>query len=147
MDRIKSKSILIGLTASIGLLGFYFAVTGWASGLDFAVNQFIALWYWVIPLTIGFGAQAGLFAFIKFKQKECAASGMAASGATSGLAMVACCAHRLVDIVPFLGATVLAAYLARYQTYLLALGLAANGAGIIYLLRIKKHLNHHYGQH
>lgn len=147
MDRIKSKSILIGLAAGAGLLGFYFAVTGWASGLDFAISQFIALWYFLAPLTVGFGFQAGLFAFIKLKQKQCAASGMAASGATSGLAMVACCAHRLIDVLPFLGATIAAAYLARYQTYLLALGLVANGAGIIYLLRIKKQLNHHYEQY
>jgi Cu+-exporting ATPase len=58
-------------------------------------------------------------------------SGLAgASGGTSAAAMVTCCAHRVADLLPFLGLTAAASFLAEWKVPLMIVGLAFWVAGI-----------------
>ncbi len=79
-------------------------------------EQTAELWYWVLALAGGFGVQAGLFSFIRqsFRERRAAATAsVATSGGVSAGSMAACCAHHLSDVLPLLGLSGLAAFLAN----------------------------------
>jgi len=133
-----SKAFLYGFLGALGLLGFYLLVMGLGSGsLDFAVSELVRLRYWVSALVLGFGIQVGLFGYLKNSRK---AGGqekgmMAGSSSASAVAMVACCAHHLTDILPLIGLSLAATFLARYQEWFLAAGIVSNLAGIGLMVR------------
>lgn len=58
------------------------------------------------------------------------------SGATSGTAMIACCAHHLADVLPVLGLSGASIVLTQYQKPFLVLGLSINLFGIAYMMYI-----------
>lgn len=60
--------------------------------------------------------------------------GVAASGGTSTLSMVACCAHHLTDVLPLVGLAGAAVVLAQYQGLFLLLGVLSNLVGLVYML-------------
>jgi Cu+-exporting ATPase len=127
--------IWLGTGASALLLAIYFAVVGLISGIDFAVDQFARFWYYIVPLALGFGVQVGLYTHLKNTVGKHGASGkvVAVSGTTSTVAMVACCAHYLANIVPILGIAGFLSIVAEYEVRLFWLGLAFNAAGILYI--------------
>lgn len=133
MSQIK-KSVIFGLLAMALLLSFYFAVLYLVSGWDFARVQFKDNWYWIISLSAGFGIQIGIFTYLRAAHRA-AASGkvVAASGATSTVAMISCCAHYLVNVLPIIGVSGLAAIIGQYQTEIFWLGLISNVLGIAYM--------------
>ena len=53
-----------------------------------------------------------------------------AGGATSTAAMVACCAHHVTDVLPIVGLTAAATFLAEYQTLFMLVGLGTTLVGI-----------------
>ncbi len=69
---------------------------------------------------------------IQFNLQEKKDSKMAAgtSTAVSGMAMVACCAHHAVDLLPILGLSAAALFLSEYQEQLLIFGVIANLIGV-----------------
>lgn len=131
-----SRAAGSGMIASVILLVFYFGVLTLVSGWEFTVEQFTEFWPFVIALAVGFGIQVGLFVYLR-RAVHAADSGrvMAATGTTSGAAMVSCCTHYLVNLLPALGATGLVSFVAQYQTQLFWFGIAANLAGIAYIGR------------
>lgn len=135
------KYYVIGLIASVGLLVLYFSTMIIATdSVTTTVNQFRDMWYWLVSLSIGFGIQTGLFVKIRsiLKGSTKTAAGLtSASGSTSGISMVACCAHHLAEILPALGISGIAIFLTNYQIPLIILGLVMNMGGIAYMLRIK----------
>src|SRR3989338_3091503 len=100
-----SRSFIAGFIASAATLIFYFLVVSAISGWDFALRQFNTFWYYITLLAAGFGTQVGLYVYLRNAHRSQAASGrvVAASGATSGAAMISCCAHYFVNILPILG--------------------------------------------
>lgn len=126
------KAVLYGLLGSLALLGFYFLVMGLGSrSLAFAISELVRFKYWVSTLVLGFGMQIGLFSYLKSCQKSAGVGGAAAgSTVTSTVAMVACCAHHLTDILPIIGLSVAATFLTKYQVWFLALGVTSNVFGI-----------------
>jgi Cu+-exporting ATPase len=126
------------VAAALLLLAVYFAVVGLISGMDFAREQFVAFWYFIVPLSFGFGIQVGLFIYLKNLVGQHGASGkvVAVSGTTSTAAMVSCCSHYLVNVLPILGVTGFLTVVAEYQVELFWLGLLFNGAGILYVSTI-----------
>jgi hypothetical protein len=50
--------------------------------------------------------------------------------------MVACCAHHVTDVLPILGLTAAAAFLAEYRQAFMLLGLGTTILGIIFMLGI-----------
>lgn len=125
-----------GLTATAILLSFYFGVLTLVSGWSFTVRQFGAYWPFLVALAIGFGVQVGLFSYLR-RAVHAAASRkvMVATGTTSGAAMVSCCTHYLVNLLPVLGATGLVSFVGQYQVGLFWFGIASNLAGIGYIGR------------
>ncbi len=59
-----------------------------------------------------------------------------ASGGISTAAMVACCAHHVTDVLPILGLTAAATFLAQYRVAFMLVGLATTMIGIVVMLVI-----------
>ena len=139
---IKTKSFFWGMAASLGMASFYLVVMFLTMKSSYVVwGNFVQFWYLIIGIIIGFGIQIGLWVYIKNYPKHDGAGAVAgATGATSGSAMLACCAHHLADILPILGFVGIASWLTQYQRPILILGLSINMLGIVYMLRVlEKH--------
>ena len=123
------------MTATVALLGIYSGVLSFISGWDFAVSQFAAFWYFVLPLAIGFGLQVGLYVYLRqLATHDHGGKVVAASGATSTASMISCCAHYLTNIVSVIGAAGIVTVVAQYQVELFWVGLAFNAAGLGYII-------------
>src|SRR3989338_2228715 len=135
MSSITAKSILYGTFASVILLGVYFAILTLISGWSFAQNQFTEFWYFIISLVVGFGIQITLYQYIKGLVHNGQGMGkvVGVSGTTSTAAMISCCAHYLVNLVPILGVTGLATFVSQYQIKIFWVGLAFNIFGVVFI--------------
>ncbi|KKQ96525.1 MAG: hypothetical protein A3C27_02180 [Candidatus Levybacteria bacterium RIFCSPHIGHO2_02_FULL_39_36] len=126
---MKLKSAIFGITGGLALLGIYFLITGLISGPAFAFSQFKTYWYFIVLLSGGFGIQVGLYMYIKETVKN-AGRMVAATGGTSTLAMISCCSHYLVNVLPLLGATAFLSLIAQYQIQIFWVAIAFNLFGI-----------------
>lgn len=134
---IWRKSFVYGILASILLIILYLIIVSLFQGLDYAVSRFIELWYLMTPLVIGFGIQIGLFIYIRnFMKMSTGTTG--ACGGVSAASMVACCAHHITDVIPFLGATTFGIFLLEYQPAFIGLGIVSNIAGIVIMVNLAK---------
>lgn len=136
-DRIAAAIAgLAGTAAAAALLGFYFGLLGLLSGWGFTLEQFRQYWPFIVSLAFGFGVQVGLFTYLRRSiQGKASGQVVAVTGTTSGAAMVSCCTHYLVNLLPILGATGLMSFVGQYQIELFWFGLACNLAGIAYIGR------------
>jgi hypothetical protein len=90
---------------------------------------------------LGFGVQVGLFTHLKLglhlpDGTRAAGALTGTAGGTSTLAMVACCAHHVTDVLPLVGLSAAAVFLAEYKVWFMAVGLATNLVGIMVMLRL-----------
>src|ERR1035437_9893850 len=122
------KPFAAGAFASSALLGIYFGVLTLVSGWSFTVSQFAEFWLYIVTLTLGFGTQVGLYLYLKqlSENHHHAHQMVAASGTTSTVAMLACCAHYLTNILPLLGVVGAGTLVAQYQIDLFWITLAFN---------------------
>ena len=128
------RALFVGFSGAVALLAIFFAIAGLISSFESAKQQFIQYWYYIITLAIGFGIQVGLYVFLRQSIKEKASPGvLAATGTTSTLAMISCCAHYLVNILPIVGISGFVAIVAQYQIQLFWVGILFNLAGIIFI--------------
>ena len=136
MTNNIAKPILYGTFASTILLGDYFTVLTLVSGWNFTLSQFADYWYFVVSLAVGFGIQIALYQYIKSLVHSGKGMGkvVGVSGTTSTAAMISCCAHYLVNLVPILGVTGLATFAAQYQVKLFWVGIFFNVVGIVYMV-------------
>ena len=123
-----AKPILYGTFAAATLVGIYFIAVGLISELDFAISQWRQYWYFIVSLAVGFGIQIGLYTYLRNIIHEGAGGGkvLGVTGTTSTVAMVSCCAHYLVNLLPILGVTGLVVFVAQYQIKLFWAGLLFN---------------------
>ncbi|HZD55722.1 MAG TPA: hypothetical protein VE136_03295 [Anaerolineales bacterium] len=134
--------VAAGLAGSIFLTAVYFGIVSWAESPQHAVDLFWEDRAIVIPIILGFGVQASLYTVLKKRLFVPVASVgpsgalTGAGGATSTAAMVACCAHHVTDVLPILGLTAAATFLAEYQTLFMLVGLGTTILGIILMLFI-----------
>ena len=134
------KRILIPLAAfllgSVFIASFYIGILTWAQGWDYASSQFVRDRWYVVPIILGFGAQAALYSILRFRlfipigSTGHSGAMMGASGGTSATAMVACCIHHVTDVLTILGLSAAASFLTRYQRPFMLVGLAMNLIGI-----------------
>ena len=136
MQLKNKKFILIGFIAGLSLLFLYFLILSLANSFSHAVSQFSEMWYWILILAVGFGAQVGLYTFIREKLKTAPGKVLAASGGISTGSMVACCLHHLADVLPLMGLAAAALFLIKYQIFFLIIGILSNLIGIIIMLEI-----------
>lgn len=138
------RPVLVGFMGSLGLLALYFGIITAASSFEHGIEQLLALWYWMVLLVVGFGVQVGLYAHIRARLKARrtvrATASVATAGGVSTTSMIACCAHHLVDVLPILGLSAAALFLAKYQLLFIVVGVLSNFIGIILMLDIlQKH--------
>ena len=133
----KRKRMLLpvgfGLLGALFLTGVYFGIVSWAESPGHALDLFWQDRWIVIPLILGFGVQVALFTRLKQVVKGAHGGVVAVSGTTSTFAMVSCCSHYLVNILPLLGTVGILTVISQYQIELFWVGLIANFLGILYL--------------
>jgi hypothetical protein len=131
-----------GLLGAFFLGALYFGLVSLAESPQHAVDLFLDDWWIVTPLIAGFGVQVALYVILKkglfLPLKSTGPSGklVGAGGTTSTAAMVACCAHHVTDVLPVLGLSALATFLADYQRPFMLLGLGTTLFGIGFMLVI-----------
>lgn len=131
-----------GFLGSILISGLYFGIVSWAESPSHAIDLFLEDRWIVIPIILGFGVQMALYTILKKRlfvpTTSVGPSGAltGAGGATSTIAMVACCAHHVTDVLPILGLTAAATFLAEYQTAFMLVGLGTTLIGIVVMLVI-----------
>lgn len=147
MTRRALVSAAAGAAAALVLVLLYLGVVTLAQGRDHALDL---LWndrLFVGLIGAGFGVQIGLFAYVRLLQRALARESVAMAGAgtaTSSIAMVACCAHHLADVVPLVGLSGLAVFLVEIRTPLMLAGLATNALGVAVMLRELRRLTGGY---
>ena len=131
--------LAFGLLGALGLTAFYLGLVTLVESWSHALDLFREDASFVVPIILGFGIQVGLFTSLRQGQRR--ANGTRAAGAltgtaggTSTLAMVACCAHHVADVLPLLGLSGAAIFLAQYKVPLMVVGLLSNGVSISVLL-------------
>ena len=139
---MNARSVRVGAAASAALTAFYVAVVWGASG-SFAhlVDQARADWYFLALIVGGFGIQVVLVSELRLRhrlQHAAAVAGGAGVGAST-FGMVACCAHHIADLAPFIGATGAATFLTDYRIPFMVVGIGVNTVGIAIAAR---HLRH-----
>jgi hypothetical protein len=109
-----------------------------AQGWQHAIELFGQDAWLVIPIMLGFGMQAGLYTYLRKMLRRGSRRSkmmMGAGGGTSTAAMVACCAHHVADLLPLLGLSAAASFLAAYKLPFMLIGLAMNVLGIVVIWR------------
>ncbi|MEK6220890.1 MAG: hypothetical protein N2D54_01420 [Chloroflexota bacterium] len=143
--KTSRRFVLPLVTAFIGsvlLTAVYFGIVSLAESPQHALELFWEERWIVLPMILGFGVQVGLYTILKKRLfipiESIGPSGplTGASGATSTFAMIACCAHHVVDVLPILGLSVAATFLAEYQTAFMFVGLGTTFTGILVMLYI-----------
>jgi hypothetical protein len=133
MRALSKRSLLWGLGGSLGLAALYALIVGGASGsLRHLAEQAGSDWYLLLPLALGFGLQVSLMVELRRRhrlQAATATAGTAGAGASTA-GMVACCAHHVADLAPFLGATGAATFLIDYRVPFIVGGLGITAIGV-----------------
>ncbi len=141
--RLRRRAAAWGLVGSSGLVVVYVAVLAAANSLEHAGSEMKRLWYWMVPILVGFGTQVGLFIYARSAARAkhgAQAHGVVASGTASTVSMIACCAHHLTEVLPVIGFAGAAAVLSSYQSLFLLAGVLSNLLGLVYVLSfVKKH--------
>jgi len=140
--RLIVNSAGVGLLGASTLFAFYFVILSWV-GRDWRhpFAQLYPVRYWMVALLLGFGFQLGLFWYARsLARLKSVRNITVTSSSISTATMVACCAHHLTDLIPLLGLSAAAIFLAKYQTYFLAFAIISNLAGIYFVFKMmKKH--------
>jgi len=129
---LSRRSFVAGVAGTGLLLGTYLAIIALAQGPRHAVQQLASDAGFVLPLAAGFGVQVALFLELRAvdRRHRASAAVTAAGTGTSAAAMLACCAHHLVDLLPFVGLSAAAVFLEAYKTPLFLVAIAFNLVGI-----------------
>ena len=134
---IAPRSIAIGFVGAGALLGLYLGIISLAQGVEHALEQFATDAVFVGLIAAGFGTQIALFAELRTvdRRHRASAAVTAAGTGTSTAAMLACCAHHLVDLLPLVGLSAAAVFLNAYKTPLFLVGIGMNVIGIVVIAR------------
>ena len=129
-----------GVLGAIFLTGVYLGIVSLAESPEHALDLFWQDKAFVIPILLGFGTQVGLYTLLKkglYMPMHLPAAGAttAAGGGMSTMAMVACCAHHVADVLPLVGLTAAATFLANWKIPFMVVGLLTNLIGIAVMLR------------
>ena len=130
---IAPRSVAAGLVAAAALLGLYLGIISLAQGIEHALAQLVTDAPFVGLIAAGFGTQIALYVELRAVDRlhRASAAVTAAGTGTSTAAMLACCAHHLVDLVPLLGLSAAAVFLNAYKTPLMLIGIGMNIIGIV----------------
>ena len=151
MNLTRRKRLVWPLTAGFfgsgALTLLYFGIVSLAESPAHALELFWDDRWIVLPIILGFGVQMSLYTILKkrlFLPARSTGPGAGAattaytgaSGGMSTMAMVACCAHPVTDVLPILGLTAAATFLAQYRVAFMLVGLGTTLLGIVLMLVI-----------
>lgn len=141
---MHKRSFIAGFAAADALLVLFIVLVTGISGWVTTKSQFEQYWYYLVPLAIGFGIQVGMYVYLREAvERMMSKKVMAITGSTSTVAMISCCAHYLVNILPIVGATGVATFIGQYQVRLFWVGIAFNLFGIAFIARKVMHARAH----
>jgi len=126
-----------GLAGALLLTGLYFGIVSFAESPSHALELFWEDRAIMFPIILGFGVQVGLYTVLKKRLfvpvAHTGPSGAltGAGGGMSAAAMVACCAHHVADVLPLVGLTAAATFLAEYRIPFMLVGLGTTISGIL----------------
>ena len=134
---ISQHSIAVGVLGAAALLGLYLGIISLAQGVEHALEQLATDAVFVGLIAAGFGTQIALFAELRTvdRRHRASAAVTAAGTGTSTAAMLACCAHHLVNLLPLVGLSAAAVFLNAYKTPLFLVGIGMNVIGIVVIAR------------
>jgi hypothetical protein len=140
-------SVAYAIVASTAVTSSYYGLLVLLMGGTRMANaQFATYGPWMAVLLFGFTIQMTLFLYqrrySRFLNTACddQTRQMAASGGVTGTAMLACCAHHLFEILPFLGLGAFGLFFGKYHVQFIELGIASNLVGSLFMLSaIQKH--------
>ncbi|MBI4302281.1 MAG: hypothetical protein HY664_06725 [Chloroflexi bacterium] len=140
----NKKPIFVGVSSGGALLLLYFGILTLSNSWQHAVDTFLSLWPWFLALVSSLSLQMALYWHLRAELKRRSAAGATAAVATGGGistgSMIACCAHHLADVLPFIGLSALASFLIQYQRSFLSLALISNLVAIAVILEFyQKH--------
>lgn len=127
------------LAVSLSYLGLLFVILGSSRLVNF---QVMMLGPWLLALLAGFFLQLFLYfyhrRYAKFAHalNESQKMPVAAASSLTGVGMLACCVHRIFEILPFLGLGAIGMFFGRLQIQFLELGIAANIVGILFMMSV-----------
>jgi hypothetical protein len=134
--------LVAGLIGSVLLSSVYFGIVSWAESPSHAIELFLEDKLIVTPILLGSGVQVALYVILK-KRLFLPIDNIGPSGALTGAgggmsaaAMVACCAHHVTDVLPLVGLTAAATFLAEYRTAFMVVGLGTTWVGVGVMLAI-----------
>ncbi len=133
------RSILVGVGGAVGLVLFYVILVGFLSASwRHPLDELLGLKYLIGALVLGFGIQIGLFYYVRHVMhvKGRGENAVAAGTGASTVAMVACCAHHIADVLPIIGLAGVALFLSEYKIAFITFGIISNAAGIVIMLLI-----------
>jgi len=133
--RNNFSPLIWGTFGAIGISLIFYLVQvlgmqSWSAPIYFMAGK----WYFVLPLILGFAVQTGLFKAIHLKSKQGGGT-VAASGGVSTAAMIACCLHNFVILLPVLGISAAAVFFSTYQNYVFIFSILFVIGGVIYMRR------------
>ncbi|KKR54785.1 MAG: hypothetical protein UT92_C0013G0021 [Candidatus Curtissbacteria bacterium GW2011_GWA1_40_24] len=133
-QKIILTSTLKGFLVAFLLLIFYFSIVTLISGWDFAQGQFFEYWYFILVLAVGFGIQVALYFYLRdISRQNISTKVLATTGTTSAAAMISCCSHYLVNILPVIGVAGFITLASQYQVQFFWIGIIANILGIAFI--------------
>lgn len=134
---IRARSVAAGLVGAATLLSVYLGIISLAQGIEHAFAQLASDAIFVGLIAAGFGTQVALFVELRTldRRHRASAAVTAAGTGTSAAAMLACCAHHLVELLPIVGLSAAAVFLTAYKTPLFLVGIGMNGVGIVVVAR------------
>jgi cation transport ATPase len=132
---------LAGLAASVLLVGLYLGLVTVAQDWKHATELLWGDRWLVAAIAVGFGVQIGLYVHLRRLNRlhhqlgHCKALTASGTGGSS-VAMVACCAHHLTEVLPIVGFSAAATFLNRYRVPFMLVGIGTNLVGITFMLRL-----------
>ena len=139
--KLNLKLALWGITSFFGLILLNFLLISFFSkSTSFAAKQLLDLKFYIVPLSLGFGLQVILFLTISKRIKE-SSNLVFGSGTMSTGSMIACCAHHITEVLPFLSVGGLSMFFTNYQRELLIISVSVNWIGVIYMYKKLRSLN------
>ena len=129
---INRRVLINGTFSFITILLFYLIVNTLGGGFYHAIDQFRALWGYIIAIAAGFGIQISLYTHIRRSNVACNKE-VAVSGTMSAGSMVACCLHHITDFIPLVGSG-LSFALSAYVEIFLLIGVLSNVVSITFML-------------
>jgi len=137
-SRFGPRSVAAGVIAAVAMAVFYVGVVAGVSGSWAHLrDQIAADWYLLVLVVTGFATQVALLTELRRRHRLQAAVAAASGGGAgaSAVGMIACCAHHVADLVPFLGVSGAAAFLYDYKLWFVLVGVGVNALGVIVAAR------------